>query len=153
MRLGSSISVPAPNSAHLRREPSTSTQLPAKALPPFRTESINSSASNTSSFQVDSSNSERESISPSRIHEDPQVKLSDWFHSGKSGWSDRLKDKNTYIHMAYLLTFMYRRNVCLIGILWPKWVWKLDIFPIWQSHLILKSVHAIFIVSISLTLS
>ena len=84
MRLGSSISVPAPNSAHLRRETqNSSTQLQAKKLPPFRTESINSSASNASSFQVDSSNSERESISPSRIHED-QVKINQF-----SQWEQR----------------------------------------------------------------
>ena len=40
MRLGSAISVPAPNSAHLRREK-------GPKLPPFRSESINSGSSSS----------------------------------------------------------------------------------------------------------
>ena len=72
MRLGS-ISVPAPNSAHLRRD------CKSQKLPPFRSESINSGSS--SSFlpkeltvqlteienSTQSSVSERESISPHRL--------------------------------------------------------------------------------------
>ena len=77
MRLGS-ISVPAPNSAHLRRESGQKTSTP------FRSESINSNGSSKSSqFQLpnqlsavnqlltenleNSSVSERESISPHRL--------------------------------------------------------------------------------------
>ena len=77
MRLGS-ISVPAPNSAHLRRD------CKSQKLPPFRSESINSGTSSTSTFlpkqaaeqllstqaEIEnsiSSISERESISPHRL--------------------------------------------------------------------------------------
>ena len=85
MRIGS-ISVPAPNSAHLRRESGQKTyEKSPKTLPPFRSESINSNGSSRSSqFQLptnqlsavnqlltenleNSSISERESISPHRL--------------------------------------------------------------------------------------
>ena len=81
MRLGSAISVPAPNSAHLRRD------CKSQKLPPFRSESINSGTSSSASHFLpkaaaaaeqllstqaeiensSSSISERESISPHRL--------------------------------------------------------------------------------------
>ena len=80
MRLGSAISVPAPNSAHLRRD------CKSQKLPPFRSESINSGTSSSAShflpkaaaaaeqllstqaeIENSSSISERESISPHRL--------------------------------------------------------------------------------------
>ena len=79
MRLGSAISVPAPNSAHLRRD------CKSQKLPPFRSESINSGTSSSASTFLPkqaaeqllstqaeiensiSSISERESISPHRL--------------------------------------------------------------------------------------
>lgn len=57
MRLGS-ISVPAPNSAHLRRE--------QQKLTPFRSESINSGSSFVLAKNEAETCSERESISPHR---------------------------------------------------------------------------------------
>ena len=76
MRLGSAISVPAPNSAHLRRD------CKSQKLPPFRSESINSGSSSSflpkeltvqlteienSTTTQSSTVSERESISPHRL--------------------------------------------------------------------------------------
>ena len=113
MRLGSSISVPAPNSAHLRREAQQQQQQQPSAkklLTPFRTESINSSIadSNASSslFQVESSNSERESISPSRINDSDQVDFSNF-------------KENAIIPSKLVLVLPTQLLRLLIGILWP----------------------------------
>ena len=116
MRLGSSISVPAPNSAHLRREAQQQQQQQQqqpsakKLLTPFRTESINSSIadSNASSslFQAESSNSERESISPSRINDSDQVDFSNF-------------KENAIIPSKLVLVLPTQLLRLLIGILWP----------------------------------
>ena len=114
MRLGSSISVPAPNSAHLRREAQQQQQQQQpsakKLLTPFRTESINSSIadSNASSslFQAESSNSERESISPSRINDSDQVDFSNF-------------KENAIIPCKLVLVLPTQLLRLLIGILWP----------------------------------
>ena len=113
MRLGSSISVPAPNSAHLRREAQQQQQQQPSAkklLTPFRTESINSSIadSNASSslFQAESSNSERESISPSRINDSDQVDFSNF-------------KENAIIPSKLVLVLPTQLLRLLIGILWP----------------------------------
>ena len=113
MRLGSSISVPAPNSAHLRREAQLQQQQQPSAkklLTPFRTESINSSIadSNASSslFQAESSNSERESISPSRINDSDQVDFSNF-------------KENAIIPSKLVLVLPTQLLRLLIGILWP----------------------------------
>ena len=116
MRLGSSISVPAPNSAHLRREAQQQQQQQQqqpsakKLLTPFRTESINSSIadSNASSslFQAESSNSERESISPSRINDSDQVDFSNF-------------KENAIIPGKLVLVLPTQLLRLLIGILWP----------------------------------
>jgi hypothetical protein len=73
MRLGSMISVPAPNSAHLRRDAKN------QKMPPFRSESINSSTSSRSFLPACNNGgetdyiSERESISPHRLPHDEVI--------------------------------------------------------------------------------
>ena len=106
MRLGSAISVPAPNSAHLRRD------CKSQKLPPFRSESINSGSSSsflpkelTSHVQLteiensttqSSSVSERESISPHRLqlpHEEV-IKNSNIIMTDNDDETDAAQEKN-----------------------------------------------------------
>ena len=132
MRLGSSISVPAPNSAHLRREAPTQQQQQQPSaktlLTPFRTESINSS--NSSSFQVESSNSERESISPSRIDSSSDQQVYTVFENFlkslifESEVSEGVFQKNTLGYFFFYLCkfssmIFFERFSNIVGIVYP----------------------------------